>query len=354
MADGHDKDTAAFIISLLRLRGIGPKTVAAFLDAESVRIGSADRLDATFIEALESKGSAKAAVIARSLRNSSYAWDDLETSAYETLELAETRGIHILHPLMAAYPKRLLRKQRRPPILYCKGEPDSLNQEKSVAIVGTRNPTSFGERMGRRLAEMLAEDGYVVVSGLALGCDTAGHEGALAARGRTVAVLPTPVDAPVYPKQNQELAARILDAGGALVSEYEPGVELSDRQLISNLVARDEWQPALSDGVVVIETGIDGGTRHAVGHALDGGVPVAVFDYRYNEKLRSAFENDPRFGGNRHYLALESGVTPIYGPETIEAFKAQMDAFRARGGTGLARNAATGSGDAVQVPLPLF
>lgn len=183
---------------------------------------------------------------------------------------------------------------------------------------------------------MLAENGYTVVSGLAVGCDTLGHEGALDVDGTTVAVLPTPIGAPVYPRQNQDLAARIVDAGGALVSEYGPDVQLSNRQLVSNLVARDEWQPALSDGVAAIETSVGGGTRHAVEHALKTGVPLAVFDYRENERLRPVFETDPWFGGNMKYLTIEYGAFPIFGPETIEPFKDAMDAYRL---TWLARTA---------------
>lgn len=136
--------------------------------------------------------------------------------------------------------------------------PPCFNAEKAVAIIGTREPTDFGKRMGTRLAEVLAADEYVIVSGLALGCDTVGHEGALLAEGKTIAVLPTPIDAPVYPSQNQGLADRIVGGGGALVSEYAPGVMLHDKQLVSNLVARDEWQPGLSDGVIAIETSVAG------------------------------------------------------------------------------------------------
>ena len=161
-----------------------------------------------------------------------------------------------------------------------------------------------------------------------MGCDTVGHEGALDVEGMTVAVLPTPIDAPVYPKQNQSLADRILDGEGALVSEYAPKLKMSGRQLVSNLVTRDEWQPGLSDGVIAIETSANGGTRHAIEHALRTNTPVAMFDYRDNAKLRPSFEADARFGGNMKYLTSEPSISSIYGPETIEAFKARMDRHR--------------------------
>lgn len=327
MSDKQDKKIAVFIISLLGLKGVGPKTVLSFLDAEGQRIEVADRLDADFVASLTESGKSKrASAIVQLLEKSQATWEETEAAAWESLELAESSGVSVLHPFMDAYPRRLFRGNRRPPILYCKGSLDALNPEKSVAIIGTRNPTDFGRRMGRRLAQLLAEDGYVVVSGLAVGCDTAGHEGALDARGQTVAVLATPPDAPVYPSQNQGLADRIVEEGGALISEYTPGTASGGRQLVNRLVARDEWQPAMSDGVIVVETSVKGGTRHAVGHALDTGVPVAVFDYGSRKNVD--FYGDPDFGGNVEYLKMTDRVSPIFEPDTVEEFKSRMDAFR--------------------------
>lgn len=321
-----DSEIAVFIIALLNLKGVGAKTVTELIASEGAGILGATRLDAEYIESLFKAGGSKAVgKVYRALERSESTWEELTNRAYETLELARDARATVLHPLMASYPFRLLRDPSHPPILYCKGDPNALSQEKAVAIVGTREPTDFGRKMGRRLAQLLAEDGYAVVSGLAVGCDTAGHEGALDASGTTVAILPTPIDSPVYPRQNQSLADRILEGGGALVSEYAPGTRLTGRQLVSNLVARDEWQPGLSDGVVAVETSINGGTRHALNHALKRGVPTAVFDYSMRNTVD--FHSDERFGGNVSYL--KNGRTvPIFQPETIERFKAMMDGFR--------------------------
>ena len=343
MSCRRDEETAAWIISLLSLKGVGAKMIAAFIRDGWARIEAADKLDADFVEVLESSGMARANRIAKALRENgdggaNKTWEERVNEAYETLEYASEHDIHVLHPFMKSYPKRLFRNQNFPPVLYCRGNIAALNPKKAVAIIGTREPTNFGCRMGRRLSQILAKDGYVIVSGLALGCDTVGHEGALDVGGMTIAVLPTPIDAPVYPKQNQDLADRIIEGGGALVSEYAPGVRLSGRQLVNNLVARDEWQPALSDGVIAIETSVNGGTRHAVEHALKTDTPLAIFDYRSNEKLRPSFIADARFGGNMKYLTAESGVSSIYGPETIQSFIERMDAYRStrdgRGGNG--------------------
>lgn len=319
--EGRDRAISTFILTLHGIRGIGPRKIQGLLDANREKIEGKDVLDREFAASLDEK--LEYAVV--SLDDD--AWDDLEEKADRVLDRAGSEGISVLHPFMETYPMRMLANRKHPPILYCLGNVEALNSGKSVAVVGTRQPTEFGARMGRRLAEVLAGDGYAVVSGLALGSDTMAHEGALDAEGETIAVLPTPIDAPVYPKSNQGLAERILYGGGALVSEYAPGTKLHERQLVSNLVARDEWQPALADGLIVTETSKTGGTNHALRHALDTATPIAVFDY--SSKRDVPFFEDERFGGNVEYLNAEKAF-PIYGPSTIDEFKKRMDAHRAK------------------------
>jgi DNA processing protein len=103
-------------------------------------------------------------------------------------------------------------------------------------------------------------------------------------------------------------------------------MELQGRQLARNLVARDEWQPALSDGVVAIETSVTGGTTHAIEHARDARVPIAVFDYSSRPEMR--FFEDGRFGGNVKYL--REGASSIFLPETVDQFKSLMTGYRRR------------------------
>lgn len=319
MQMNRNREIAAFVLALLGLKGVGPRTVAdAIAQHRDSLLGDAC-LD------LDYAASMGASKISRALEVPRFDWDEAMGGAWDVLNSAESIGASVLNPCDPAYPKRLLRNKKYPPILYCLGDLGAIDPEKSVAMVGTREPTSYGERMGRRLAELLSAEGYVVVSGLALGCDTVAHEGALGAGGKTVAVLPTPIGADVYPAQNQALADRILESGGALVSEYPPGMALGDRQLISNLVARDEWQPGLADGLIVFETSESGGTRHAMRHAVDTGTPLAVFDYSMKEW--ADFERNERFGGNAAYL--RSGkATPISDSQSIERFKAEMERYR--------------------------
>lgn len=319
-----------FILTLMELAGVGTRTVQKVLDNYKAEIENATVLDAEFTLTLN------IAVINKALsynprdkwehnvERAKGIWEVSEEKADRIIDRANCNNANILNPYMAKYPYRLLINKKYPPVLYCRGDLTLLNEDKSVAIIGTREPTEFGKRMGQRLAEILSEDGYVIVSGLAIGCDTAAHTGALDAAGKTIAVLPTPIDAPVYPKQNQALADRILENDGLLVSEYPPGIQLRKNQLISNLVARDEWQPGLSDGVIAIETSVDSGTNHAIRHAIGTETPIAVFDYSSRKTVD--FYGDGRFGGNVKYL--REGAYPIFEPSTVEDFKCAMQAYR--------------------------
>jgi DNA protecting protein DprA len=116
-----------------------------------------------------------------------------------------------------------------------------------------------------------AEANAVVVSGLAPGIDTAAHEKAIAAGGRTWAVLAMGIDAIAAPSQ-RALAAKILDSGGALLSEYPPHAPARKHQF----VARDRIQAGLSDAVLLVESELEGGAMHTVRFAQRAGVPIWV------------------------------------------------------------------------------
>lgn len=321
--NSNDRRISTLILTLSGLPGIGNRTVGRILENHTCEIGESRILDEAFARSLHE------GAIDRALGQDGVFWEDFEERADKIVERAQRADVSILHPFMDAYPKRLLFNRSFPPILYVKGDADALNAEKAVAVIGTREPTSTGEKWGKRLTRLLVEDGYAVVGGLAKGCDTIGHEAALDAGGITVAVLPTPVDAPVYPKQNQALADRILNHGGALVSEYAPGIEVYDKRFAGNLTARDEWQPGLSDGVIVIETSVDGGTNHAIRHALKTDTPVAMFDYSELGDPSIEYYVADLFSGNREYIESKK-ARPIKNAASIETFKKEMDAYRAK------------------------
>lgn len=139
----------------------------------------------------------------------------------------------------------------------------------TVAIVGTRRPTTYGQEVGYRLAYDLAAQGVVVVSGLALGMDAIAHRAALDAGGITIAVLAGGLDS-IHPSSHRNLAIEILQKGGALISEYEPGTA----PLQSNFIARNRIVTAISDGLLVIEASAKSGTMHTANFALEQGKPV--------------------------------------------------------------------------------
>ena len=333
----NDRELQIFILALLGIPGVANKTILNILRTNEARIQTADYLDESFAQSLHNQR------IDSGLQKPGINWEQLEEKADETLENANRCDAIVLHPYAAAYPQRLLNNPKYPPILFAKGDIRILNTEKAVAIIGTRNPTPFGVKIGRRLAQIFAKDGYAIVSGLAVGCDTAAHEGALDSEGKTIAVLPTPIDAPVYPKQNEELSQRILDKGGILLSEYAPGFKLHGKQLASNLVARDEWQPGLSDGVIAVETNTTGGTNHALNHAVKTNTPIAVLDYSSCESIK--FFEDERFNGNVERLS--QGAFGIFEPESIDRFKQEMEKYRQRSG----ENSKYDSNNEEQLPL---
>ena len=156
----------------------------------------------------------------------------------------------------AAYPAALRDLPDAPAVLFGHGTvtPDDW---RAVAIVGTRRPSREAGRLATRLAGICATHGWTVISGLAEGIDTAAHQGALSAGGRTLAVLGCGVNT-LYPPQNRTLAGRIVTAG-ALISESAPYAAPSAPQL----VARNRLISGLSRAVIVVETSENGGSMHA-------------------------------------------------------------------------------------------
>jgi len=183
--------------------------------------------------------------------------------AAEAIRDIEAQKISIIGLGDEMYPPLFRLLKDRPLFIYARGNLDLLNHEKSLAIVGTRECTATGGKIAKQMANKFATMGVNIVSGLASGIDTFAHEGALDAGGATTAVL---VDAQnVYPKENKRLAERILDSGGLLLAENEPGVKM----LGALFAIRDRLQSALSQGIIPIETDVKGGTMHTVRYALE-------------------------------------------------------------------------------------
>ena len=134
----------------------------------------------------------------------------------------------------------------------------------SVAIVGSRKPTKYGEYVTLKLASELAARGVIVISGLALGHDALAARGALNGGGTTVAVVGNGLNR-IHPRTNQNLADEIIASGGAIISEYEPDYPVHKWSFLE----RNRIITALADIVVVVEAGARSGTLNTVVHALD-------------------------------------------------------------------------------------
>jgi DNA processing protein len=185
----------------------------------------------------------------------------------------ELRRLNSDHPAVGlvtvlddTYPLNLRQVYDKAPFLFYRGAIGAA-RERAVAVVGTRRPSPGGVEQARRLAWGLARAGTVVVSGLAAGIDTAAHEAALDAGGPTVAVLAHGILDPVYPAENRALGERIVESGGALISQYWP----DQHPTRATFPARNVTTSGLSLGTVVVEAGETSGARQQARRCIEHG-----------------------------------------------------------------------------------
>lgn len=178
----------------------------------------------------------------------------------------ERLGVQFIACCDPQYPKALTNLQDAPLGLYWRG--NMPGDTCSVAIIGTRDSTSYGDRVARALAQELVRNGIVVISGLARGIDTAAHWGAVESGGMTLAVLGHGIDQ-LYPAENRDLRDRILE-NGAVVSEFPLG-RRPDRRAFP---MRNRLVSGLADAVVIVETDLRGGSMITANFAGEQGKPV--------------------------------------------------------------------------------
>ena len=190
----------------------------------------------------------------------------------------KNRGIEILCLEDEQYPT-LLKKISDAPLVLCKkGNLDKISP-RAVAIVGTRTPTKDGLAITRKLAVILASEGFVIVSGLAKGIDTAAHQGAIDANGVTVGVLGCDIQT-IYPKENSQLAYSIC-VNGALVSEHP----FDTQPTPTNLIRRNRIISGLSLGTIVIEANENGGAIHTAKFAKNQNRRVYAYHWSFEHPL---------------------------------------------------------------------
>lgn len=188
----------------------------------------------------------------------------------------------------------------KPHTLYYMGELPAARRP-TVAVVGTRRPTTYGTEVTTRLAGDLARRGVIIVSGMALGVDGLAHRAALQAGMPTIAVQANGLDR-LYPASHRGLGQDIVNKGGAIISEYEPGTPSYPNQFLE----RNRIVSGLSDGVLITEASARSGTLNTARHALEQGKEVFVVPGNITSPLSS--------GCN---ALLRQGATPVTRVEDI-------------------------------------
>ncbi len=186
----------------------------------------------------------------------------LKPSLIERMQTLESLGGEVLIPESDCWPEGLNDLPAPPILLMVKGDKECLKL-KSLAIVGTRNPTTYGSRFASEFAAGFVDREWAIVSGGAYGIDSAAHKGALIAEGITIAVTASGLDSP-YPAGNQKLFEEIVESG-AIVTEYLPGsIARPHRFLVRNrLIA------ALSKGTLVVEAAFRSGSLRTARDAAE-------------------------------------------------------------------------------------
>jgi len=237
-------EQARYWLALALTQGLGPTRIRKLTE----HFGSAERVFHASLTELESTGIQ--AVSAQSIATGK----SLELAQQECAKALEA-GAKIISLSDPEYPPRLKEIYDPPVILFVKGSVEVLAQP-GIAMVGTRHPTPYGSGMAERLSTDLAVRGLVIISGLARGIDTMSHRGAVAAKGKTVAVLGTGIDV-MYPKENTRLTEQIIALGGALISEFPVGTSPAPQ----NFPIRNRIISGMSVGVLVVEAAEYSGTR---------------------------------------------------------------------------------------------
>jgi len=200
-----------------------------------------------------------------------------------------------------------VKNSERPIFLFYKGDLSLLSaKSNNIAVIGLLNPTQEIEAVERKLVSGLVENGAVIVSGLALGCDSIAHLQTLDSNGKTVAILPSPLK-DIMPAKNKDLAKDIVASGGLLISEYLTAPK-SKMELSGRYQERDRLQALFSNLIVLSASyaknnlGNDSGSRLAMSYAKDYSIPRAVI---YDQELHLS---NPMFDLNRQIIQEEPTV----------------------------------------------
>lgn len=246
------------ILALNLLPSLGPVRITRLLDA----FGDANRVltaSSQSLQRVDGIGVETANIIAN--------WQDHVDPSKELAE-ARQRGIHIITRDETAYPRHLLEAYDAPILLYVWGEITAKDRH-AISVVGSRRASIYGINATRKLTYQLAHAGFTIISGLARGIDTAAHEAALAAKGRTIAVVGSGL-ARLYPPENLILAEKIADGNGAVISEF-PLHKAPDKQTFP---MRNRIVAAWCQALLVTECPAWSGSLITANLASDYGKPI--------------------------------------------------------------------------------
>ena len=258
-SDAMSLDELSYWITFNRVSGIGPVSFKSLLDYFENDLQAAWQAD--------TKELAQAGLTRNTIENV-ISLRKTSTPQRE-LEKLEKLRIRVITWKDKTYPPLLREIDDSPPVLYTYGKLTEADQF-ALAVVGTRNSTTYGRQVTERIVTDLAKGQVTIVSGLALGIDTIAHTTALDSGGRTIAVLASGLDI-IYPPTNRGLARRIVESGqGALITEYPLGVKPDG----GNFPARNRIISGLSLGVLVAEAPIKSGALITAGFALKQGRDV--------------------------------------------------------------------------------
>ncbi|MEO6847035.1 MAG: DNA-processing protein DprA [Chthoniobacterales bacterium] len=268
-------DSIEASIVLNMLSGMGPVRLRRLLDIfetpERILIAREDELK---------RAEGVGPEVARAIRH----WEESVDLAAE-LKAIEAADVTVLTKSCPNYPP-LLREIYDPPIvLYCRGK--ILEKDRhAIGIVGTRKPSHYALECSKKLSYQLAYSGLTVVSGLARGIDTSAHQGALAAKGRTIAVIGSGLNA-LYPAENAALADKIADGSGAVITEF-PMNRKADKQTFP---MRNRIISGCSFGLLVVEAAFNSGALISANQATEQG--------RTLYSIPGRIDNPGAFGSNR-------------------------------------------------------
>ena len=222
-------------------------------------------------------------------------------------KICEEKNINIFYHSYENYPKSLMNIKESPYVIFVKGTlPIDKELEKAFAIVGTRKASQEGINFAKDIGTYLAKNNIYNISGLALGIDTVGHETCL---HRTGAILGQGLDLEIYPRENINLAKKILENNGFLLSELIPQQELS----MFSLIKRDRLQSALTSGIIIAESGIKGGTVNTFKYAKEQKKKIFIADInkdlieKYGKDLiiiKNSFDFEKKIKNNLEQINL--------------------------------------------------